>query len=102
MIDNGRCDNGFIWKPSTCECQCNKSCNIGQYLDHKNCKYRKELIDTLVEECSGDINGNEMIHNVTLNDYGKVCKSCTIYIVLLIIFITIIGISDEFFLFLLA
>ena len=26
-----------------------------------------------------------MIHNATLNDCEKVCKSCTIYIVLLVI-----------------
>ena len=36
-------------------------------------------------ECSEDINENEMIYNVTLNDHGKVCNSCTMYIVLLII-----------------
>ena len=39
----------------------------------------------LVEEFSEEINGNEMIRNVTLNDYGIVCKSCIIYIVLLVI-----------------
>ena len=39
----------------------------------------------LVEECSEDIKGNEVIHNVTLNDYEKVCNSCTIYLVLLVI-----------------
>ena len=39
----------------------------------------------LVEACSVDINENEMVHNVTLNDYGKVCKSCTIYRALLFI-----------------
>ena len=46
---------------------------------------RKRLIDQLVEEFSQDISGNEMIHNMTLNDHGKVCSSCTIHIVLLII-----------------
>ena len=29
------------------------------------------LIDKLVEECSENIDGNEMIYNDTLNDYGK-------------------------------
>ena len=79
----GRCDNGFIWNPSICECD--KSCNIGQYLNYKNCKCRKKLIDELVKECSENINGNEMIHNATFNDYGKVCKSCKINMILLII-----------------
>ena len=43
------------------------------------------MIDKLVEEYSEDTNGNEMIHNVNLNDHKKVCNSCTIYMVLLII-----------------
>ena len=74
LIDKGRFDNGFIWNHG-------KSYNIDQYLDYKNCKCGEKLIDKLVEECSG----NNIIHSVTLNDYGKVCKSCTINIVLLII-----------------
>ena len=28
-----------------------------------NCKCRKKLVDKLVEECSENINGNEMIYN---------------------------------------
>ena len=38
----------------------------------------------LVEQCSDDINGNEMVY-VTLNYPGELCNACTIYIVLLII-----------------
>ena len=45
-LTNGRL---FIWNPSICECECNKSCDIEQYLDYKNCKYRKKLISKLVE-----------------------------------------------------
>ena len=26
--------------PSNCSCECDKSCDIGEYLDYKNCKYR--------------------------------------------------------------
>ena len=103
LTDKGRCDNGFIWNPSIYECECDKSCDVGEYLDYENSKCRKKLIDKLVKECSEDINGNEMIHNVTLNDNGKVCKSCTIYIVLSVIaFLIIIGIGGVFFLFLLV
>ena len=29
LIDKGRCDNGFIWNPSICECECDKLYNIG-------------------------------------------------------------------------
>ena len=55
MIDKGICDKGFIWNPSNCECECDKLCDVGEYLDYKNCKYRKRLIDKLVEEWSETI-----------------------------------------------
>ena len=64
--------------PSIRKCECDKSCNIGQYLDNENCKYRKKL----VEEWNESIDRNEMIHNVTLNNYEKVSNSCAIYMVL--------------------
>ena len=38
LIDKVRCDEGFIWNPSDCDCECGKSCDVGQYLDYKNCK----------------------------------------------------------------
>ena len=38
-----------------------------------------------------------MIYNSTLNDYGNVCNSCTIYIVLFVIYFLIInGINSVF------
>ena len=30
LIDKGVSDKGFIWNPSNCECECNKSCDIGE------------------------------------------------------------------------
>ena len=42
-------DKGYIWNPSNCECECDKSCDIGEYLDYVNCKCRKRLIDKLVD-----------------------------------------------------
>ena len=81
MIDNGRCDKGFIWNLSNCECECDKLCDVGKYLDFKNCKCRKKLVDKLVEECSNNIDENEMINN----DYGNVCNSCAVHIVLFVI-----------------
>ena len=39
MTEKARCDTGFILNLSSCECKCDKSCGIGQYLDYKNCKY---------------------------------------------------------------
>ena len=61
------CDKGFISNPSNCECECDKSCDVGEYLDYKNCTCRKRIIDKLVEECSENIDGNEMLYNETLD-----------------------------------
>ena len=30
LIDKGRSDDGFIWNPSTCECECDKSFISGE------------------------------------------------------------------------
>ena len=48
---------------------------------------QKKIVDELVKECSENIDGNEMIYDTTLNE--KVCNSCTIDIVLLVIFFTV-------------
>ena len=40
LIDKGICDKRFTWNPSNCEC--NKSCDTGEYLDYKNCKCGKK------------------------------------------------------------
>ena len=42
LIGKGMYDKIFIWNPSNCECECDKSCNIGEYLDYKTCKFRKK------------------------------------------------------------
>ena len=44
-----------------CECECDKSCNIGEYLDYLSCKCRKKLIDSLVEECTDNIHETELV-----------------------------------------
>ena len=101
------CFEGFIWNPSNCERECDKSCYVREYLDYKNCKRRKRIIDNLVEECSENINGNEMPYNETLhvislnaiplNVYKKVCNSCMTYMVFFAVFlITSICISCVF------
>ena len=67
LIDKGMCDKGFIWNPSNCECECDKSCDIVEYLDYKNCQCRNKLVDKLVEACIENIDGNRMLHNETLD-----------------------------------
>ena len=42
IIYKGVYGKGFIWNPSNSECECNKSCVVGEYLDYENCKCRKK------------------------------------------------------------
>ena len=102
LIDKGICDKKFIWNSSNCEWECAKSCDVKEYLDYENCKCRKRLIDKFVEECSENIDENE-ITNATLNEYKDVCRSCALYIVLIVVFFIInINIVSVFYLFLLV
>ena len=55
LIDKDVFDKVFIWNPSNCECKCNKSCDFSEYLDYKNCKWRKRLVKKLADECNEDI-----------------------------------------------
>ena len=60
-----------MWNPSTCECQCDKWCKSGQYVDHKNCICKNKLIGRVIEECTSVIN-ETMINNkdnITNNTY---------------------------------
>ena len=52
LIDKDICDRGYIWNPSYCECECDISCDVGEYLDYKNCSCRKKLVNKFVEECN--------------------------------------------------
>ena len=85
LIDKGVCDKGFIFTPSKCECECDKSCNSGQYLDYSDCKYKKELIDPLIEECTEN-NKETKIVNITVENENSSCK---VYIILMTVVFTI-------------
>ena len=87
MIDKGVCDKGYTWNPSNCECECDKSRDISEYLDYESCKYRKRLIDKLVDECDGNI--DEEANLVEINSIKCKHNSCILYIVLFSIFFTI-------------
>ena len=85
LIDKGICDKGFIWNPSNCECECDKSCNISQYLDYSDCKCKKKLIDPLIEECTENDNETKIV-NITVKNENSSCK---VYIVLMTVVFTI-------------
>ena len=88
LIDKEVCNKDFSWNPSYCYCGCDKLCGIGEYLDYKKCVCRNTLIDKLVEECTNVIEENK-VYNKTLNvTSSSDCASCTVYIVLLAVFLT--------------
>ena len=94
MIDKGICDKRFICNPSNCECKCDKSFDVGEYLDYANFNCRKREIDKLVEECSENID-EKKLHSNEINDYEKIFSSCSVYVPLLVIFF-ILSISSVF------
>ena len=83
MIDKGVCNKGFIWNPSNCECECDNSCDIGEYLDYENFKCRNEVKLTKMTLLENE------------NKYKR--SSCTLYIVLFSVVFTInVGIGTYF------
>ena len=84
LIDKGVCDKGFMWNPSNCECECDESCDIGEYLDYSNCRSRKRLVDKLIEEFSENIEETSLIETSAKNKHRY--RSCTVYMMLFCIF----------------
>ena len=108
MIDKCVCDKGFIWNPSNWECECDKSCDIGEYLDYEKYKCRKKLVDKLVGKCTENVEEVKLakitsteLHSAKLhalkNENKHKCSSCTLCIVLFSIIFTInVGIGSYF------
>ena len=85
-----KCDKGFIWSPSNGECECDKACDVGEYLDYENCKCRKKLVDKLVDECTETIEEVKLTKIILAeNESSYTCSSWTVYTVLFWIFFTI-------------
>ena len=83
------CDKGFIWNPSNCECECDKACDVGEYLDYENCKCRK-LVDKLVDECTDTFEEVKLVKiNLAENENSYTCSSCTVCTISFWIFFTI-------------
>ena len=84
LVDKIVCDKGFSWNPGNCECECDKSCEIGEHLD---CVSKKSLVDKLVEECTSVIKErkiyNETFNVTSSNDWA----SCTVNVVLSVVFL---------------
>ena len=83
LIDKITCHKGYMWNPSTCSCECDRYCEIGLYLDHKNCVCRKKIIDDLIEQCTSIVDMD--IKNNTLSKKSNESSS-NIYFVSFIAF----------------
>ena len=92
------CDKGFIWNPSNCECECDKSCDVSEYLNHENCECRKKWVDKLVNECTEAVEEVKLAKKTLAENENKYkCTSCTLYIVLFSIIFTVnVGIGTYF------
>ena len=84
LIDKGTCDKGFIWNPSNCQYECDKSCDVGDYLDYEN------YVDKLVEECTENIEETRLVEITSAKKENMhKCSYCTLCIVLFSILFTI-------------
>ena len=76
LIDKNACDKGFVCYPSNCECECYKSCDFSEYLDDKNCKCKKRLVDKLAEECTENIEETRLKMKINIS---AVLARCTLF-----------------------
>ena len=74
------CAKGYMRNPSACECQCDKWCKQGQYLDHKNCVCKNKLIGRVIEGCTSAIN------ETMINNKDNITNNNT-YLILFIVFL---------------
>ena len=88
LINKIVCDKGYNWNPSNCACECDKSCGIGQYLGYKSCACRNSLVDKLLEECANVIDGDTLYNKTLTVTSSNDCASCTPYIVLFTVFLS--------------
>ena len=86
QIEKGVCDEGFIWNPCHCKYECDKSFDVGEYLDYENCRCRKTLANKMTESCTDNI---DEVKITSENKHKNECSSCTLYIVLFAILFTI-------------
>ena len=64
LDDWDSCKNDCMWKSTTCDWQCNKVCEIDEYLDIKNVSSKKHLFFKLVLKCEDEIlNTSETLLN---------------------------------------
>ena len=72
LIDKGVCNKGYIFNPSNCKCEFDKSCNTSQYLDYLDCKCKKKKTDLIVEEYAEyDDNKTKLVNKIVTKTDNK-------------------------------
>ena len=103
LIGKGAYNKGYIFNPSNCKCECDKSCKTSQCLDYLDCKYKKKIIDLIVEKCTEYDNKTKIVNktdNKTDNEIivtKTVKNSCKVYIILTLISIVISAVYAIYF-----
>ena len=81
-----------MWNTSNCRCECNKACEMGEYLDIKNSSCEKRLFGKLVLACEDEIlNANETSLDDKKVTYEK--NNCLIYTISVVVVLVVISIS---------
>ena len=89
LVDKSVCYKGYVWNPSNCECECDKSWDVGEYLGYENCKFRKRLLDKLVEESSENIEEAKLTEKALFEHVNEYLCSYAVFVVLVVIALTI-------------
>ena len=96
VFDKGVSDKGFIWNPINCACECDKACDISEYLDYEHCK----LVKKLVNECTETVEELKLARiTYAENENCYKCSSCTMYTVLFWIFLQLMLVEKVLILF---
>lgn len=54
-INWGSCNKIYMWNPCKCDCELDETCEMGEYLDIRNCAYKERVIDNLMLTCDDEI-----------------------------------------------
>ena len=84
-----------MWNPCTCDCKCNKTCKIDEYLDIKNCSCQNYLFGKLVLRYEDEIlNTTEtLLYNKKVTCEKSNCLIHTTSLVVLCLLLVFIPIS---------
>ena len=90
LIDKGECDIGSIWNHSNCEGECDKSCDVGEYLEYEKYKWTKKIsVNKLIEGSSTEECSENVEEVKTAGENECVCS----YLICIVLAAIAVGIS---------